>query len=440
MGTMKSRVSLVEVTIVAVVAALLGIAVIDVVASGYSFVTILCVIAVVALLLLLARVSRSPDRLRARQSERTLRLAAQTLPYMQDDLNTESAQEVCKLLLPSTRASAVAITDREKILGYCGREMTAHPIGAPIGDPFTMQAIEEGKIQIVRPQQNPCKKDVVGSGQAALCVPLKRHDEVIGVLRFYYRSARQIDANQQAMAEGLGFLLEMQLRLGELEYQRELATKMSLRALQAQINPHFLYNTINTIAALIRTNPAQARILLREFAVFYRQTLESSMEDTTLDKEITQTLRYLGFEKARFGPDKIIATVSVEEGLFNINVPSFIIQPLVENAVAHGRREYEPLHITIDAKVIEGQVVIVVKDDGVGMAESTRESVLKDGKGGHSGVALRNVAERLEGFFGINAGLAVQSGVGMGTCIVLNLGPEESCKAVVDDQSDNSRR
>ncbi len=435
---MNRSLSLVEVLIIAAVAVLLAIAVISVVTSSHFVIATICIVGSVALLLLLVRLNINPDRLRARQSERTLKLAAQTLPYMQKGLNQESAQEVCKLLLPATGASAVAITDREKIIGYFGREMDTHPIGTPIETDSTRRTIKEGRMQVARSSDEIGTAHKFESIQAAISVPLKQHDEVIGVLKFYYKTPRQIDANQQAMAEGLGGLLEMQLRLAELEYQRELAVKMNLKALQAQINPHFLFNTINTIAALIRTNPAQARVLLREFAVFYRQTLEGSMEDTTLDDEITQTLRYLGFEKARFGTDRIIVVTSIEEDLLDINVPAFTIQPLVENSVAHGRRENEPLHIIIDAKVVDGQVVIVVEDDGVGMGEEMQERVLKSEDPEHAGIALKNVAERLEGFFGINAGLAVQSTVGIGTRIILNLGPIDSCKVAIDDQSDNS--
>lgn len=430
---MNRNLSLVEAIIVAAAVVLLGIAIVAVFTNVHFLVATICILAAAGLLILLVRINISPDRLRARQSERTLKLAAQTLPYMQNGLTAESAKEVCKLLLPATGASAVAITNREAILGYYGREMDSHPVGAPIRTEATRRTIEEGKIQIARSSEQIGTSQVYESMQAAICVPLSQHEEVIGVLKFYYKSPRQIDANQLAMAEGLGGLLAMQLRLAELEYQRELATKMNLKALQAQINPHFLFNTINTIAALIRTNPQQARVLLREFAIFYRQTLEGSMEDTTLDREITQTLRYLGFEKARFGADQIIGEVEVDEELLNIIVPAFIIQPLVENAVAHGRRSNQPLRISIEAKTVEGQVFITVEDDGVGMSESTHEHALKTGNAEHAGVALKNVAERLEGFFGINAKLTVQSQVGTGTRIILNLGSKDFCKVAIDD-------
>ncbi|MCL2807448.1 MAG: histidine kinase [Coriobacteriia bacterium] len=435
---MNRSLSIIEVIVIIASAVLLMITIAAVLVNFHPGIVALFALAAIILLLIFVFISVNPDRLRARQSERTLKLAAQTLPYMQKGLKEESAQEVCKLLLPATEASAVSITNRERILGYFGREMNSHRIGSPIRTAATRRAIEEGKIQIARSYAEIGPPQAFESLQAAICVPLSQQGEVVGVLKFYFRNPRQINANQLAMAEGLGGLLEMQLRLAELEYQKELAAKMNLKALQAQINPHFLYNTINTIASLIRTNPQHARILLREFATFYRQTLEGSMDETTLDWEITQTLRYFGFEKARFGADQIFVKVEVDEDMLSISVPAFIIQPLVENAVAHGRREGEPLHVCIRGRVIDGQTIIIVEDDGVGMSESTQERALE--RIGHDrvGIALKNVAERLEGFFGINARLEVQSEVNVGTRIILNLGLRESCKVVLYDQSDNS--
>ena len=100
---------------------------------------------------------------------------------------------------------------------------------------------------------------------------------------------------------------------------------MRLKALQAQINPHFLFNTINTIASLIRTDPPRARDLLREFAIFYRRILENSQDLITITQEVDQVQRYLIFEKARFGEDRIAMDVRIEPGLEGLQVPSFVI-------------------------------------------------------------------------------------------------------------------
>ena len=120
------------------------------------------------------------------------------------------------------------------------------------------------------------------------------------------------------MVEGLAKLLSTQLELSELERQTELACRMELKALQSQINPHFLFNTINTIASLIRTDPPRARELLREFAAFYRRTLENSDELIPLAQEMDYVRRYLVFERARFGEDRMRFSEDVSRAISTI--------------------------------------------------------------------------------------------------------------------------
>jgi two-component system sensor histidine kinase LytS len=422
----------VEVVLIGVIVILVAIASITLSTGGHWLIIVICVVAVAFVAYVMVRYSIDPDRLRARQSERTLRLAAQTLTFMRQGLTTESAQEVCRLLLPATLANAVAITNREDIIGYAGAESDLHPVGSPILTKATLTTLQDARLRVITQQEAIGFPEGASSLQAAIIVPLVLHEQTVGVLKFYYRSAKKIDETQQAMAEGLGALLTMQLSLAELDYQRELASQMELKALQAQINPHFLFNTINTIASLIRTNPQQARILLREFAVFYRRTLEGSQDLITLEQEHLQTLRYLGFEIARFGGDRIQLTSYIEHGLEHILVPAFIIQPLVENAVGHGMRDNAPLHIEIRAQTQDGDVVVLVRDNGIGIAKDTLAHML-DPDREHLGIALKNVDDRLRGYFGRGAGLAVQSELGVGTVVRLTLGTFEKLKVEDDD-------
>jgi two-component system sensor histidine kinase LytS len=287
-------------------------------------------------------------------------------------------------------------------------------------------------MQVITSREGIGFPDGATSFRAAIVVPLILHDEAVGTLKFFYRSRNKIDETEQAVAFGLSTLLAMQLSLAELDYQRELAAKMELKALQAQIKPHFLFNTINTITSLIRTDPAQARILLREFATFYRRTLEGSLDYVSLEQELLQTLRYFGFEIARFGKERVSLTSDIEKGLENIQVPAFIIQPLVENAVAHAMREDAPLHIEIRAYSVDGDVLVRVCDDGVGMPKD-RLAQMNDLSAQHMGVALRNVDDRLRGFFGRRAYLTVQSELGIGTIISMNLGPKNDLKVDAND-------
>jgi two-component system sensor histidine kinase LytS len=224
------------------------------------------------------------------------------------------------------------------------------------------------------------------------------------------------------MVEGQAKLLSTQLELSELERQTELACRMELKALQSQINPHFLFNTINTIASLIRTDPPRARDLLREFATFYRRTLESSDELIPLSRELDYLRRYLAFERARFGEDRIRFTESIPVELETLLVPAFVIQPLVENAVQHGIRPAGPLHISVEGESrLDGSVCLTVRDDGRGISEADLPHVLEPGFGRGLGIALKNVDDRLKGHFGPDSGLGVESIEGQGTTVTLTL-------------------
>ena len=398
----------------------------------YWPVQVATVVALVALFFAFMQQNVSPDQLRARQSNRTLRLASQTLTHMRRGLTRESAQGVCKLLLPATAAAAVSITDTERVLGYAGLEREGHRIGGEIQTIATRQLLEDGQMRVLYTPEEIGFPDPNTALKAGVIAPLTLRDKPVGALKLYYRSPEDIDATQRAMAEGFAQLLSTQLSTYELEKQSQLASEMKLKALQAQINPHFLFNTINTIASLIRTDPDQARILLREFANFYRRTLESSEDLITIEQEMAQTLRYLGFEIARFGKDRIKLDSSIEKGLEDVEVPAFIVQPLVENAVGHAMREEEPLHIDITVTRRYDEVIIVVQDDGVGMSQEQVFSVMADKeikpgdtlgptRGSGTGIAIHNVRERLTGYFGGASDLIIASQQGVGTIIYLVL-------------------
>jgi two-component system sensor histidine kinase LytS len=242
----------------------------------------------------------------------------------------------------------------------------------------------------------------------------------VGTLKFYYASPQFLTESQVTMVEGLGKLLSTQLELSELDRQIALACRMELKALQAQINPHFLFNTINTIAALIRTDPPKARGLLREFAAFYRRTLESGEELITLEQELVYTRQYVHFEQARFG-ERVQLASEVPEELLATQVPSFVLQPIVENAVQHGLRPEGTLRIRVSAGAADGLVRLRVSDDGLGIAQEDLPRVLEPGFGKGLGIALKNVDDRLRGHFGPCCGLAIESRQGEGTTVTLTI-------------------
>ena len=278
-------------------------------------------------------------------------------------------------------------------------------------------------------------------------VPLVVQDEAVGTIKLYYSRDRDMDRTQLAIARGLGMLLSTQLSSYELDAQAELTARAEVKALQAQINPHFLFNTLNTIASLCRTDPMRARSLLRDFSMFYRHTLESSESGLIpLSQELEQTRRYLTIEKARFGDDRIIESEHVSEGIGKLLVPSFVIQPIVENAVRHAMRDAGPLSIDVHAVVDEDDVLIAVADDGLGMTVEAAQRLLGaggadaaptpvgSGRNRGAGMALKNVMERIERFYDPGSGVEVVSRPGEGTCVTLRLcGAAKELAAIAEE-------
>ena len=362
-----------------------------------------------------------PDTQAARQSDSLLRLASQMLECMKSGMTPEAAQHICELLLPATPAKAVAITDTEVILGYAGYNAVNNPAGTHIRTTATHDTIEDGQPRILHNTGDIGLPMSSARINAAIIQPLYIGNKIMGTLKFYYFKPSQISETQKSVAHGFAELLSTQMAAAALEEQTKLATSMELKALQAQINPHFLFNTINTIASLIRTDPAKARELLRDFAVFYRSTLEDANDLIALEREVKQVERYLSFEIARFGEDRLELIVDIQPELYSMLVPSFMIQPLVENAVKHAMRAEGKLTISIIGTIEGDAVVIAVEDDGVGMTEAQCATMMDGESTTGLGIAVRNVRDRMYGYFGPQSHMDVESAPGEGTRVSFTL-------------------
>ena len=382
----------------------------------------------VALGTVAARLVTRPDHLRAMQSQQILEIADRSLAYLRRGLDRDTAQEVCRIALQESEAAAVAITDTQRVLGFAGIGEDHHEVGRPILTRATREALETNEHRILT------SKEEIGCPRpncllrAAIVVPLEMRGGAAGTLKFYYTTPRLLNETQATMVQGLARLLSTQLELSELEQQTALACRMELKALQAQINPHFLFNTINTIAMLIRTDPGTARELLREFASFYRRMLEDNEGPVTLRQELEYALTYLRFEQARFG-DRLRISESLPEGILDVHVPAFMLQPLVENCVQHGVEPGRPLSITLEGERAGSSVLVRVVDDGAGIAAQDLPRVLEPGFGKGLGIALKNVDDRLKGHYGPHSGLALESEPGRGTTVTVTIAGASTAEA-----------
>ena len=168
-----------------------------------------------------------------------------------------------------------------------------------------------------------------------MLAPLRKGDRVVGCLKLYGTDDIELQKVHFELAKGLGDLFSTQLELQDIQTQNQLLAKAEIRRLQTQINPHFLFNALNTIGSFTRTKPDRARSLLAELAMYMRRNLEDSDGVTRIGAELDQIRSYLKIEQARFG-DRVHCEWRLEEGVEDIEIPPLIIQPLVENGVKHG--------------------------------------------------------------------------------------------------------
>ncbi|MFY2787165.1 sensor histidine kinase [Rhodococcus sp. MALMAid1271] len=211
-----------------------------------------------------------------------------------------------------------------------------------------------------------------------------------------------------------------QIELAELDASRARLDRAEVRALRAQISPHFIYNALSTIASFVRTDPDQARELVLEFADFTRYSFRNAGEFTVLADELRNIDRYLTLERARFG-DSLQVSLQVAPEVLGVALPFLALQPLVENAVRHGlSRKADGGRVTIIAADEGTDAVISVEDDGVGMdPDLLRSGSLHTEEAAHVGLA--NVDDRLRAAFGNDYGLVVDTAPGAGTKVSMRV-------------------
>ena len=207
----------------------------------------------------------------------------------------------------------------------------------------------------------------------------------------------------------------------KLEEQKRLVLEARLDALQRQINPHFLFNTLNSIASLVRVRPDLAREMIVKLASLLRAMLKDHGTYVMLREEVSFTDDYLDIEVVRFGAEKLRVVKDLDPKTMDVLVPSILLQPLIENSIKHGLEpRIQGGTITIRSRLQGDSVVIEVEDDGVGILVKPANSLRHQG----AGIGMKNVQERLEVLYGTQARFTVTSRPGRGTLVSIELPAE----------------
>ncbi|MFB4308455.1 sensor histidine kinase [Actinomadura sp. GTD37] len=345
-----------------------------------------------------------------------LHTASRAAPAFRAGLTEQGAQKAARHLRALLDCPALAITDGERLLAWDG----AYDHHAAEGLAHAGVTLGNGRTQVhdvlCDRLDCPIRRVVV--------VPLATDDRVVGALAAY---GEDVPAGLIRAAEEVAQWVDAQLELAELDHSRALLMEAEMRALRAQISPHFIYNSLTTIASFVRSDPERARELLLEFAGFTRYSFRRHGDFTTLAEELRSIDRYLLLQRARFG-EELRVTLRIAPEVLPVAVPFLCLQPLVENAVRHGLQDRsEPGLITIVAEDAGSDCVISVEDDGIGMdPEEVRRLLAGERRtpgGGtdEAGIGLANVDDRLRQVYGDEYGLAVETGPGAGTKVIVRV-------------------
>jgi two-component system LytT family sensor kinase len=202
----------------------------------------------------------------------------------------------------------------------------------------------------------------------------------------------------------------------KLEEQRRRLVQARLDALTSQINPHFLFNTLNSVASLVRFDPDTARLLIVKLSNILRRLLKKHENYVPLREELAFIDDYLDIEVVRFGPEKLRVEKVVDPQVLDAMVPSMLLQPIVENSIRHGLSpKIDGGRIIVRGRREGDRVLIDIEDDGVGIAPERRDDPT------HQGIGMANVRERLRVLYGDMASFEVSSEIGEGTCIHIEI-------------------
>jgi len=345
-----------------------------------------------------------------RATYEVLHTAGQAAEPLSAGLSRASAAKAVRHLRTLTGAAGLAVTDTGSVLAFdgAGEHHKDQLLAA------AARAVGTGRATVLAGRDLPCDH-LDCEIRGAVVVPLRR-DGALAALSDGPPAPGLVQAARET-----GRWVAAQLSLAELEGSRARLARAEVRALRAQISPHFIYNALTAIASFVRTDPERARELILEFAEFTRYSFRAHGEFTTLAEELRSIDRYLTIERARFG-ERLQVRLQIAPEVLPVGLPFLCLQPLVENAVRHGlSRKPGVGTVSIIARDAGAECHLTVEDDGVGMDPAVLGNGAEEPSDAGQHVGLSNVDERLRSAFGDQFGLVVETAPGAGTKVSMRI-------------------
>jgi two-component system LytT family sensor kinase len=341
-----------------------------------------------------------------------LHAATAMLPRLRRGLSVRTAEHAVPYLRTLTGAAAIALADTRAVLAIDGEGREQVRPGDLLSK--LLAGALDDRLQTV---PRLISSDPSCPLKSAVLAPVMVQGRRAGTLLAFYRTVGRPSHHELRVVQEAASLVSAQVELSVVDEQEERLAQAELRALRAQISPHFIYNALAAVAGNIHARPEEARELLTDFAEFTRYLFRDGRSYVTLGEELDHVERYLRLEQARF--QSLHVTVEVPPETRSAVVPAMSMQPLVENAVRHGvERRAGTGRVAISALAVNGDVELRVSDDGVGI-EPDRVPAVLAGAGG--GIGLSNVDARLRATFGERYALRIESELGIGTTAVMTV-------------------
>ena len=368
----------------------------NIVTSFYIPMVLMNSIGASVLILIVEDIIQKSEIVAGNQAKLALEIANKTLPYFRE---TENLSEVCKIIAENLGAKATVITDKKNIIAGFSFDK-AEITKTAIKSNNTRKVLKTGEVMLVIKEDDEIIEDFLDISphiKSCIILPLKEKNDVNGTLKIFFDTAEKITEKNRYLMIGLSHLISTQMEISKVENLMSLLKYSELKALQSQINPHFLFNVLNTMTSLIRTNPEKAREVTIDLSRYLRYNLDNNVKSVELIKELNQIDNYIKIEKVRFG-DKLNIIYDVDESLYNFQIPSLIIQPLVENGIKHGiLKKRENGCVKVIVKKIDKDIEVVIEDDGVGIEQTVIDNLDKQIQ---ENIGLKNVHQRLKLLYG----------------------------------------
>ncbi|HML32702.1 LytS/YhcK type 5TM receptor domain-containing protein [Sporomusa sphaeroides] len=385
-------------------------------------------------------VYQEQEKVQAKAAQQAMQVIHKANGVLWSGLTITSAQQVAEIIHSEIEANAVAVTDTEKVLAFIGEGADHHIIGQPFITQATKLARQHRHTVITNDRASIGCPVCSCPLTAVIDAPLLVNNRFQGSIKVYKTGAGIILPYEAELVQGIANFLSLQLLHGELEAKTMLLAQAEYNSLRAQIHPHFMFNTLGTIRAIIRTDPEQARALIKDLSDIIRRHIRPGREMNTIAEEMDFVDSYIRLEQARFG-DRIQIIKVIDPEAYDQAVPVFAVQVLVENAVKHGiSPKKEGGIIEIRVRREDNIVYISVRDNGVGIAGKSPAHLLEAQPmsqiSAGIGIGINNVHARIQRLFGHEFGISIKSGENEGTCVSIRLPWRE----VASDDADEGRK